>query len=163
MRWTVEQESILFEYGSLGAQHCARIIAQRFRIYRSAEATQRHAYRIGAPMAIHETCPQCGKVSKKLNRKSGLCPTCNTRNLWRQAVQEEQEIIKKMLKGGEEDEATQFEQRRYAAQRQKNSRLKRSCGDSVGLSTEMSNPRSEDTKSFEDDAQKEKCAPAWQA
>lgn len=148
MRWTVEQERVLFEYGSRGAQFCAELIARRFRVYRTAEATKRHASRIGIPMTIYATCPHCGKVAKKLNKNSGLCPTCNAHRLWMEAVQEEQEIIEKLKKGGEEDAAYQREKRRYDAQRQKNARLKRQCGDTVDLSQKMSRTRSEAQKNF---------------
>lgn len=162
MRWTVEQERILFEFGNLGAEYCARLIARRFRIFRTPEATQRHASRIGAPMAIHETCPQCGTVAKKLNKVSGLCPKCNNRRLWHEAVQEEQEIITRLEKGGEADEAYQREKRRYDAQRQKNARLKRQCGGFVDLSGEMSSPRSEGQEIFGPPDEGEKIrVPAW--
>lgn len=137
----MEQERILFEYGSHGAKYCAEIIARRFHVFRSAEATQRHAYRIGAPMVVYETCNECGRTVKRLNRLSGLCPVCNAHKLWLEAVEEERRIIEK-LGGGEDDEAYKREKRRYDAQRRKNARLRERCGDSVGLSKKMSNPRS---------------------
>lgn len=149
MRWTMEQERILFEYGNRGPHYCAQLIARRFRVHRTPEATQRHASRIGAPMAIHETCNHCGRVTKKLNRISGLCPTCNEHRLWLEAVEEEQAIIEKLRKGGEDDAAYKREKRRYDAQRQKNSRLKRQCGDSVDMSRKMSRPTSEGQEIFE--------------
>lgn len=149
MRWTVEQERILFEHGNRGAKYCAELIARRYHVRRTPEATRRHAYRIGIPMAIYETCHECGRAVKKLNRRSGLCPPCHAHKLWLAAVEEEQEIITNLRKGGEDDAAYKREKRRYDAQRQKNSRLRKQCGDSVGLSTEMSHRRSEAQEIFE--------------
>lgn len=74
--WTVEQEQVLRDYGSLGAERCREIIGEECGIWRSVDATQRHAYRIGADITSWEVCPHCGRRVKRLSDRDGLCPIC---------------------------------------------------------------------------------------
>lgn len=158
MRWTAEQEEILFQYGNHGAEYCARLIAKKFRIHRSAEATKRHANRIGASVMVYSVCHRCGNSVRKLNRNSGLCETCNYR-----ALTERLQILRDTLKGGDQN-AYQQAKRNYDSERQAFSREKRRNGDFVDLSPKMSPTRSGHQKSFQpslfEPPEKEMCAHA---
>lgn len=158
MRWTEEQEAILYEYGNKGPEYCARLISQRFHVHRSAEATKRHANRIGASMMVFSVCPRCGNAVRKLNRSSGFCATCNYRFLTEQLKR-----TRETLKGGDFD-GYQEAKRGYDRERQAASREKRRYGDKVDMSPKMSLTRSEGKKSSSpplfEPPEKEMCAPA---
>lgn len=151
MRWTSEQELVLWVYGHRGPEYCRNRIFKEFGVLRSVEATKRHAARIHAPMIRYETCPECGRIERRLNRKTGVCEACNYERLWRGQVEEAQRILEQLNKGGETNGATQA-RRKYDAQRKKVSRIRRQFGESVDLSQKTSPPRS--------DPEKPVCAPA---
>ena len=161
MKWTIAQENILRLYGHRGVKFCRDYIHKVFGVYRSIEATQRHASRIKALMIVYEICPECGRAAKKLNRNTGVCEACNYERLWKEQVEEEQRIIRDLQKGGAENAVLQAK-RRYDAQRQKVSRLRRKaeCRDFVDLSGEVSSRRSAQQKREEKPPEKELCARA---
>lgn len=163
MRWTFEQEEILRIHGHRGAEFCRDLIARKFGVWRTVEATQRHASRIKAPLVVYQICPVCGRAERKLHRKTGVCEACNYDLLWKQQAEEAQRIISDFRKGGESN-VVQASRRRYDAQRQKTTRTRqRFCGDSKNLSNGMSTPRSGRRKSSPNtigDIEKEMCAPA---
>lgn len=148
MRWTPDQEQILYIHGHRGPEYCRNLIYKVFGVYRSVEATKRHASRINASMTIYQTCPVCGRVERKLNRNSGICEVCNYELLWREQVKEEQRIREQLSKGGDNYGAIQAK-RKYDAQRQKVNRLRRRCEDCVDLSRKMSPTSSGHQKNFQ--------------
>lgn len=134
------------EYGHRGAEYCRNLIFKQFGVYRSVQATQRHASRISAPMLQYQTCPVCGRVARKLNRNTGICEACNFDRLWREQVEEERRIREYLARGGENNGAL-MAKRRYDAQRRKVARLrKKTCGDIVDMSTKLSSPWSDPEK-----------------
>lgn len=151
-------------HGHRGAEYCRNLIYKAYGVYRSVEATERHANRIKASMTVYQTCPECGRIVRKLNRYSGSCEACNYERLWRGQVEEQEKILKQLQKGGERH-AIDTARRKYDAERQKNCRLrKKLCGDYVDLSESLSVPRSEAGKKAADHPEeKEMCAPAYQA
>lgn len=127
MRWTPEQEALLRIYGNRGPEYCRNLIFKKFGVYRTVEATKRHASRIKASMTRYETCPECGRIKKKLNARTGICEACNYERLWRKSIEKEQRIREQLLKGGETDGEKQA-RRKYDNQRQKIKRLRASAG-----------------------------------
>lgn len=79
--WTTAQETILRECASLGAEFVAKEIARKTGVRRSAKAVDHHASRLGVSLRRYETCPRCGRREPRLNRKTGLCQTCNVSEL----------------------------------------------------------------------------------
>lgn len=149
MRWTDEQDQVLIDYGNKGAAWCRDEIERRFGIARSAEATQRRASRIGAPLAKYEICPSCGQAARLMSRK-GLCRACNA-----QRLHHEQAVFATKIRRdlSDNEEAARRETRKYQALRKKNERFckehglpkysEKSCVDSVDLSRKMSSTWSE--------------------
>ena len=79
MRWTDEQDRIMRETASRGAEAVAKAIKAKTGVSRSVSAVKMHASRIGVSLMAHENCPRCGMPVKKLHRDTGLCPRCNKR------------------------------------------------------------------------------------
>lgn len=77
MRWTDEQDRIMRELASRGAEAVAKAIKAKTGVSRSVEAVKMHASREGVSLLPHETCPGCGTTVRKLHRDTGLCPVCN--------------------------------------------------------------------------------------
>lgn len=133
MRWTDEQDEVLYTYGSLGVAECRRILADEFGIDRSEEAIRRHAYRIGASVIEYETCIGCGLRVRSVNRE-GLCRACNLRRLV-DTNREYNERLKRELRENEKQEESdeyRHAKRDYNAVKQQNSRLRKRigrCGD----------------------------------
>lgn len=148
MRWTFEQEQILHTYGHRGAEYCRNLIFKTFKVYRSVEATKRHAARIHASMTRYQTCPVCGRIERKLNRNTGMCQVCNYEILWRKEIEKEQAIRNEFMKGGSNDEGAKAK-KRYKAQQRKNERLRKRYGDFVDMSQKMSLSRSGHQKNFQ--------------
>lgn len=146
MRWTKEQELILYTYGHRGAEYCRNLIFKLYRVRRSVEATERHANRIHASMTKYSVCPVCGRIERKLNRHTGMCTVCNYDHLWREQIEKEVQIKKDLQKGGENVEGIKAKQR-YRAQQRKNERLSK-YGNIVDLSESLSAPSSEPQKNF---------------
>lgn len=119
MKWTDEQDRVLFDYGNKGACWCRDEIERRFGVSRSVKATQRRASRIGAPMIRYEICPSCGRMARLMPTK-GVCRTCNA-----QRLHHEQAVFESKLKRelAANDEAYRRENRKYQALRKKNERL----------------------------------------
>lgn len=140
--WTCEQERVLFEHGNQGAEYCASLIARRFHVKRTPEATERHANRIGAPMVIYETCPECGRLVRKLNRLSGLCEECNSKRL----ASKWADIRKQLEEEIDDDGAAR---KAYQRERAAVCRLRKNdCEGFVDLSENLSIRRSEQGKNL---------------
>lgn len=125
MRWTEEQESLLVENADKGAKKCRDLIALKCGVSRSVEATRRHGNRLGLTLIEITRCPHCGRAAK-LNKRSGLCMTCNVKEL-RQRQQAINSVLiqqKRMIDGGAESEYIEA-RKEYDALRQTNGRLRR--------------------------------------
>lgn len=125
MRWTSEQESMLVENAQKGAKFCRDEIAREFGVKRSVEATRRHANRLGVVTMVITICPHCGRPARKLNRRSGLCKTCNIKEL-AQKQREKNSVL--LMQAKEIDEGRESEyveaKREYDKERQANKRLR---------------------------------------
>ncbi len=119
MRWTPEQEEILAELASLGAEACRDAIYRRTGAMRSVGATERHANRIGVSLVRHDACPACGRRVARL-RPSGLCSACHEVHL-AEVYRRRTELLKEMRSDGK-DEAYRKGRRAYALARQQRSR-----------------------------------------
>lgn len=120
--WSSGQNRILQENGNLGARKCRDLIHKQYGIYRSVEATERHAYRIGVSVMRYQTCPGCGRPVRKLNTYSGYCQACH----YKQKAQEEREFNIKLhreLSGRKNGDDSHEYKKAYDALRQENSRL----------------------------------------
>jgi hypothetical protein len=79
--WTTRQEELLKAYARQGAAAAAEAIWRETGVRRSAEATRRHAYRIGVSTERLETCPACGRSVKALSPATGYCKGCTARRM----------------------------------------------------------------------------------
>lgn len=144
MKWSDDQDKVLFDHGNKGAAWCRDEIERQFGASRSVSATQRRASRIGAPMAKYEVCPSCGRIARVMPTK-GLCRACNAERLHHNQAVFATKIRRDMA---ESDEAANRANRKYQALRKKNERFceanglpkyrEKSCEDSVNLSRKMS-------------------------
>lgn len=127
MRWDDVQIEILREFSSLGAEAVADLIMQRTGVLRSASSVQRKASRLGLSMAKCETCPKCGRVMKRLNPKSGLCPTCEVKRRT-ERQRRFNEMLDEEIREIERSKEHKDAEREYQAWRQKTSRKSRKYG-----------------------------------
>lgn len=126
MRWTHEQEDMLVENANRGAEFCRDLIASQFGIHRSVEATRRHANRLGVITLKIDTCPHCGQPTRKLNKLTGLCATCNMKELAQKQHARNTELLAQARKtdGGRSIEFREAK-REYDRERQANGRLRK--------------------------------------
>jgi hypothetical protein len=117
MKWTVAQERSLFDNAHLGARQCRDIILADFDVWRTVEATRRHAYRIGVSMAEWGICSNCGHGAQ-INATSGFCPLCDTRR----------KIEREMRYSEELDRLTKEANRKLSSIRRSNSRASKRLG-----------------------------------
>lgn len=126
-RWSDEQDEILRTCGSLGVEYCVREIHRQCGVIRSAEATKRHASRIGASLLVYTICPRCGKPVKQANKQTGLCRVCNERE--RTERQEAfNTTIRREIRELNDEREYQDAKRNHARIRKENSRLCRAYG-----------------------------------
>lgn len=76
MRWSRQEDDILRDYGSLGAEACSGILAEECGTRRTVKAVQHRASLIGASLFEYHVCPTCGAKVKRL-RPSGVCMVCH--------------------------------------------------------------------------------------
>lgn len=155
----MEQDDILREYGTQGAKKCADVIAARFGVRRSEEATARRMSRIGVSRRSYATCPVCGGLYDRL-MPSGMCAVCNMRRL-----KEEADAFEAKYRRGDGRASAEFAQakRDYDTARQRAyRRAKREgaltpreqrmrenrCGDYVDLSRDLSRTSSQAKETF---------------
>lgn len=119
MKWSEEQDSVLWEHGNKGAAWCRDEIERAFGVSRSVTATQRRANRIGAPMIRYEICPCCGRAAKLMPYK-GVCRACNAERLHHEQAVFATKIRRQLA---ESEEAGKRENRKYQALRKQNERF----------------------------------------
>lgn len=137
MRWTREQDSILRELASFGAEACRDAIYSRTGAMRSVGATERHANRIGVSLVRFETCPRCARKVARLKSSSNLCSACHEIFL-AERVREERDALLREIRSDGNDESYEKGRRAYASARQQKSRVARRRGDFVDLSVDLS-------------------------
>lgn len=126
--WTAEQESILVKNSNRGAEFCRDLIEDQYGIKRTIEATRKHANRLGLTLRKVTVCPHCGRGAR-LNRLSGLCPTCNMVELKEKQKQINSELISQMKNDERKPNDTFVKaQKEYDALRQSNRRLRSRIG-----------------------------------
>ena len=112
-----------------GAAVCATLIYEQYGIKREAQATERHAQRIGIYMKQYVICVGCGARVRSLNSKTGYCPACHMKH----NMQRERELSMQLEKEAREIENERKKyQREYDRLRQQNYRLCRSYGITKG-------------------------------
>ncbi len=122
MRWTPEQDEILFAYGQLGVGEVREALIQECGAERSVPAIQMRASRIGASLVKYEVCPKCGRRVRELTR-SGWCRVCATRELTAAQRVRNEQLRQEVLKGCAEEERKALKE--YNAIRARNLRLTR--------------------------------------
>ena len=127
MRWTVEQDKVLYEYGSLGAEECKRILHKKFNVNRSIGAIKVRASRIGASLFIYSVCPRCGSKAATL-MPSGLCRLCHQRELvdnQREANSKLRKELYELENGNAAKEELEIAKSEYFSVKQSNWRLRK--------------------------------------
>lgn len=119
MRWSEEQDRVLYEHGSKGAAWCRDEIERQFGISRSVGATERRANRIGAPLVRYEVCPSCGRAARVMPYK-GVCRACNAERLHHEQAVFATKIRRELA---ESEEAGRRAERKYHALRKRNERF----------------------------------------
>ena len=118
MRWTEEQDEIMRELASRGAKAVSKAIKERTGVSRSESAVRMHASRIGVSLLSYERCPGCGGDVKRLNRDSGLCPTCHRKLRSGQLRSDTRETLKRIEAAKKSPEYKRAQAEFNAARRQ---------------------------------------------
>ena len=121
-RWSAEQDRILMENGSLGAEKVRDLIERRTGVYRTVGATQRHASRIGVLLAVRGVCPMCGAVAV-LNKRTGFCKLCHAKDLLEKSRHAND--VLRQIRANDNPKEEKAYRREYDAERQRNSRERR--------------------------------------
>ena len=125
MRWDTKQIALLRIYAPDGAEVCAGVIAAECGVRRSAAATARYAYRLGLSLKKTYTCGCCGGRARKINARTGFCPTCHYRHLADEERVTRAQIVRL---ANETDRATQAAKREYDRLRKENHRKSQQTG-----------------------------------
>lgn len=137
MRWTAEQERVLFENASKGVEQIRTELFVQTGAMVSASAIVNKAARLGISLVReepHEICIRCGAIRKPSDVSlEGLCRTCQLRELAKRQKEENERIRKETKRNEEYDRVAS---REYAAARKQ---LSRSRGENVEVRKEARN------------------------
>lgn len=79
--WTTGQLRVLEEFGYLGVERVRGILLRRFGVNRTPAAIRKEASRLGVSLYAFAVCPKCGSPVKRLDTRTGVCRTCQLKNV----------------------------------------------------------------------------------
>lgn len=160
--WSTHELAVLRDAAHMGPAAASAAIWAACRTRRSPAACQRQASRMGVSTAVRRVCPVCGFTSRKASdfTDGDVCRRCNNRML-ADIKRREVELIRSCAEGARRSdyERDLAEARRsYDMYRQQKSRLRDEYGEVAvaiyeKVSNDLSNGRSEQEKSYEDEMQ----------